>query len=523
MLTLQGVQSPIQGRRADLTAGMVVFLVALPLCLGIALASGAPLFSGVIAGIVGGLVVGALSGSSVSVSGPAAGLAVIVAAAIPEAGGFSAFLAAVVIAGALQLLMGVLRLGVIGEYVPNSVIKGMLAGIGIVIVLKQIPHALGRDKDFEGDLSFLEGQENTLTDIVTALLSATGGAVIISAVCLAILLLWERPELKRIRPLAAIPGPLMVVALGIGMNELFRWLIPSWALVDAEHMVRLPVADSVRTFFGQFIFPDAQAFARRQVWIAGATIAVVGSIETLLSLEAADKLDPYKRLSPPNRELFAQGIGNIISGLLGGLPVTSVVVRTSANVYAGAQTKLATIVHGALLLLAALAVPGLLNRTPLACLAAILIIIGYRLARVRLFASMWRAGIDQFLPFIVTVLAIIFADLLKGVMIGMIVGFVFVFRAYHRQSVVMVSQDNHFLIRLNKDMTFMNKSSIKSALRSLPDNAVVFLDGTKALYVDRDIVEVIEEFRKSCRFRNITLETKNFARHTPVISASDGH
>jgi MFS superfamily sulfate permease-like transporter len=496
--------------RADLAAGLVVFLVALPLCLGIALASGAPLFAGVIAGIVGGTVVAVLSGSPISVSGPAAGLAVIVANAIQQLGSYPVFLAAVVIAGAIQILLGLMRLGLIGDYVPSSVIKGMLAGIGTVIVLKQIPHALGRDVDYEGDFSFFEqAGANTLTDIATALASASAAAVIISGLSLAVLLIWERPELRRIRPLAALPGPLVVVILGITLNEAFRFFAPEFALTAEEHLVRLPVSSGLVGFVAQFTSPDWTAFARPEVYMVAVTLAIVASIESLLSIEAADKLDPYKRITPTNRELIAQGIGNSVSGLIGGLPLTSVVVRTSANVYAGAKTKASSFTHGVLLLVAALTIPAWLNKTPLACLAAILLLIGYKLARPQLFRSMWRAGLDQFLPFVVTVTAIVFTDLLKGVLIGFAVGLFFVIRANHREPFTVVHKDGNYLVRFNKDVTFVNKSSLKNILRKIPDASHVVIDASRSLYIDKDIYEVLEEFRQLAYFRNIDLELKD--------------
>lgn len=496
--------------RSDISSGLVVFLVALPLCLGIALASGAPLFSGVIAGIVGGTVVALASGSAVSVSGPAAGLAVIVYAAIQQLGSYPVFLAAVVAAGAMQIALGLLRLGVIGDYVPNSVIKGMLAGIGAVIVLKQIPHALGRDVDYEGDFAFFEkAGNNTLSDIVSAIASASPAAVIISASSLAVLLLWERSGLRRIRHLAAIPGPLVVVILGIALNEMFRVLRPAWALTEDEHLVRLPIVSNLRDFIGQFTFPDWTAFARPEIYGIAGTIAVVASIESLLSIEAADKLDPFKRITPTNRELVAQGIGNSLSGMIGGIPLTSVVVRTSANVYAGAKTKFSSLTHGILLLIAAMTIPAWLNRTPLACLAAILLLIGYKLASPALFRKMWLAGLDQFLPFVVTVTAIVFTDLLKGVLIGFAVGLFFVIRANHREPFTIVSQGNDYLIRFNKDVTFVNKSALKNMLRNIPDSSHVVVDASKSLYIDKDIYEVLEEFRQLAYFRGIDLELKD--------------
>ena len=451
-----------------------------------------------------------LSGSAVSVSGPAAGLAVIVAGAIQSLGSFRVFLAAVVLSGAVQMFFGVLKLGVVANYVPTSVIKGMLAAIGIVIVLKQIPHALGRDKDYEGDFAFLEGKENTLTDIVEAVLSFSGAAVVIALVCIAILLLWEQPFVKKIALLGWIPGPLVAVVAGTALNEAFRLWFPGFELSDPEHMVRLPVSANLGEFFNQFTSPDWSAFANQNVWIFAATIAIVGSLESLLSLEAADKLDPLKRISPPNRELFAQGFGNLLSGLIGGLPITSVVVRTSANIYAGGRTRWSSLTHGLLLLTAAMVVPGLLNRTPLACLAAILIMISYKLAKVDLFRNMWNLGYTQFLPFVVTVLAIVFTDLLKGVLIGLAFGLFFVIRANHHRAITVVSQDNAYLLRFNKDLTFVNKAELKEALRSIPANSTVIVDGTRALYIDHDIRDAVDEFRQACYFRNVTLELKNF-------------
>ena len=493
----------------DGPAGVVVFLVALPLCLGIALASGAPLFAGIIAGAVGGILVSVLSGSQVSVSGPAAGLTVIVATAIADLGSYQTFLAAVVLAGAMQFLFGVARLGLIADYVPNSVIKGMLAAIGLVIVLKQIPHALGRDTDFEGDFAFFEkGQSNTFTDLAEAVFSMHPSAVAISLVSLLLLVFWDRLVAKTSRLLQSIPGPLMVVVFGILANMALGIFWPERQIREAEHIVSLPVATSVQAFFAQFVRPDFGALANPKVWMVAATLALVGSLETLLSLEAADRLDPFKRISPPNRELRAQGIGNLVSGLLGGLPITSVVVRTSANVYAGARTWMSSFLHGLLLLGATLLIPTVLNLTPLCCLAAILIAIGYKLTAPKLYVEMYRAGWDQFLPFVVTVVAIVATDLLKGVVIGLVVGIFFVIRMNHHDAITMVNEGNHFLLRFNKDASFVNKSELRTKLRSLPDNSHVILDGTRAMFIDRDIHEVIEDFRKLAPYKNVTLEVK---------------
>jgi MFS superfamily sulfate permease-like transporter len=495
----------------DGPAGTVVFLVALPLCLGIALASGAPLFAGVIAGFIGGIVVSVLSGSQVSVSGPAAGLAVIVATAIQTLGSYQAFLVAVVLAGAIQFLLGMIRAGVIADYVPNSVIKGMLAAIGVVIILKQIPHALGRDKNFEGDETFLaRAGDNSLTDIAHSVMSASPGAICIALVSLLVLIYWDQFAAKIGKVVQLIPGPLVVVLLGIGLNLAFGYIAPEWKLTSPEHLVSLPVADSISTFFGQFMLPDFTVLGNRQVWTVAVTIAIVGSLETLLSLEAADRLDPYHRISPPNRELRAQGVGNLISGLIGGLPITSVVVRTSANVYAGARTWTSAFIHGLLLLGSTLLIPNLLNLTPLACLASILIVVGYKLTKPALYKQMRSLGLGQFLPFLVTVVAIVFTDLLIGVLVGMTVGLFFVIRANHHESITVVTQDNYYLMRFNKDASFVNKNEFRTKLRAIPDNSHVILDGTKALYIDRDIFEAAEDFQKLAPYKNITIEFKHF-------------
>jgi len=496
--------------RRDGPAGTVVFLVALPLCLGIALASGAPLFSGIIAGAVGGIVVSVLSGSQLSVSGPAAGLAVIVASAIQDLGSYQTFLCAVVLAGILQFLLGVVRLGVIADYVPNSVIKGMLAAIGLVIILKQIPHALGRDKDFEGNLSFLQrGESNTLTDIVEGVMSAQPGAMLIAAASLGILLGWDllAPRLGRFFQL--VPAPLLAVVAGIAINQALGAVYPSWKLVEPEHMVTLPAARSLSEYLGQFTTPDFSAWSSQKVLFTAVTLAIVASLESLLSLEASDRLDPYKRISPPNRELRAQGIGNVISGLLGGLPITSVVVRTSANVYAGAVTWMSSFIHGVLLLGSTLLIPDLLNLTPLSCLAAILIVIGYKLTKPAIYREMYRLGLSQFLPFLVTVVAIVFTDLLKGVLIGLACGIFFVIKTNHHDAFTIVSQDNDYLMRFNKDASFVNKHELRTRLRMIPEGAHLVIDGRRALFIDHDVREAIEDFKKLAPYRNITLECKN--------------
>ena len=502
----------INNLKYDVPAGLVVFLVALPLCLGIALASGAPLFSGVIAGIVGGLVISFLSGSEVSVSGPAAGLTVIVAGAIQSLGSFEVFLAAVALSGLIQIALGYLRAGVIGDYVPSCVIKGMLAAIGVVIILKQIPHALGYDANYEGDFDFFKaGENNTLTEIIRAVITFSPAAVAISAVSLAVLILWERPAVKGNKILKLVPGALVVVALGILMNEGFRAFAPHLALRGEDgHLVSLPVAEGLGGFFRQFTFPDWGALANKQVYVAALTIAVIGSIESLLSVEAGDKLDRFRRISSTNRELKAQGVGNLISGLIGGLPVTAVIVRTSANVYAGSRTRFSSFVHGALLFSSVLLIPQALNRLPLASLAVVLFVVGYKLTRVELYRAMYRTGVDQFLPFMTTVAAIVFTDLLTGILIGMVVGILFIIKTNHHSAITVVNQDDYYLMRFNKDVSFVNKSALKGMLAAIPSGATLIIDGTKAIFIDKDIYDVVADFEKSARHRGIKIEFKNF-------------
>lgn len=506
-ITIPGLTSA--GR--DIPAGIVVFLVALPLCLGIALASGAPLFSGVIAGVVGGLVVSLLSGSELSVSGPAAGLAVIVASAIASLGSFEVFTVAVVLSGLIQIVFGILRAGMIGDYIPNGVIKGMLAAIGIVIVLKQIPHALGYDTDYLGDEAFNQpDQLNTFTSVIEAFSHPSSAAIAISVVSLLVLLLWERPFMKRMTWTGIIPAPLIVVIAGVFMNEAFGIWRPEWQLRSAEHLVTLPVANSPAEFFGMFSMPDFGNIRNTEVWIVAVTIALIGSVETLLCIEATDKLDPEKRISDTNRELRAQGVGNAISGLLGGLPITSVIVRSSANVYAGARTRLSSFIHGAIMIVAVAFLASTLNLIPLAALASILLVVGYKLSSRKIIMEMWARGASEFIPFIITVVAIVFTDLLTGIGIGLLAGVFFVIRSNHHAAITVVRDEDNVLMRFSKDMSFVNKAALKRALRRIPDNAFVIVDGTNSLYVDGDIYETLREFETAASFRGIRLEYHNF-------------
>jgi MFS superfamily sulfate permease-like transporter len=495
--------------KRDGPAGMVTFLVALPLCLGIALGSGAPLFSGIIAGIFGGMVVSLLSGSQVSVSGPAAGLAVIVFTAIKGIGSYRGFLLAVVLSGLLQLIFGILKIGMVADYVPNSVIKGMLAGIGLMIVLKQIPHALGRDNDYMGDFSFFEvGGNKTISDIAAAVASAAPGAFTIAAASLALLIGWEYLA-KKSRAFQLVPGPLGAVALGIGLNQLFGKFAPT-LLVSAEHMVDLPVPANAAEFIRQFSVPDFSGIGSKTVWIAAVTIAVVGSLETLLSLEAADRLDPYKRISSSSQELRAQGIGNMVSGLIGGLPITSVVVRTAASVNAGAQTRMSAFIHGVLLLGSVILIPGVLRLTPLASLAIILIVVGSKLTKPSLYRAVFSQGWEQFIPFVVTVIAVVFLDLLNGVLLGLFCSLFFVIRKNHHEAITVVNDGLNYLFQFTKDASFVNKHEFRRKLRELPNDSHLLIDGKRALFIDQDIMEILEDFRQLAPYKNIQVELKQW-------------
>ncbi|MEQ1884636.1 MAG: SulP family inorganic anion transporter [Bryobacteraceae bacterium] len=494
----------------DGPAGLVVFLVALPLCLGIALASGAPLLSGILSGVIGGLVVSWLSGSPVAVSGPAPGLAVTAAAIIQQLG-FEAFLAAVVLAGVLQILFGVFRLGSIGNYVPNPVLRGMLAAIGLVMILKQIPHALGRDDDYDGDLSFLEARgSNTFTDIAVGILDPHMGAVLLSAICLLLLVFWTRSANKGVRWMQLIPGPLVVVLFGIAWNQVYRVAVPTLLINNPAHLVNLPTLNSLAGYLGAFRFPNFAALTTGAVWMAAVTLSVIASLESLLTIEAADKLDPFRRISPLRRELIAQGIGNILCGLIGAIPLTAVVVRTTANIYAGARTRMSSFVHGWYLLGATLLIPGFLNLVPLACLAVVLISVAYQLTKPEIYLGEYRKGLDQFVPFVVTVAAVLFTDLMQGVLVGLVCGLFFVIRANHRTAITVANIDNNYLLRLNKDASFVNKSEFRSKLRHIPEGSNVIIDGTKALFIDHDIYEAAEDFKKLAQHKGITVEFKNF-------------
>jgi MFS superfamily sulfate permease-like transporter len=493
----------------------VVFLVALPLCLGIAVASGASPFAGIITGIIGGIVVGYLSNSNVSVAGPAAGLIAIVLAAITTLG-FGNFLLAVVLAGVFQLVLGFAKAGTISSYFPSGVIEGMLTAIGIIIIKKELPHAIGYDKEHEGDFFSYEltdvADKGFFGEIIHSLNFAHTGAIIITIISIGILVAFNKVSfLKKIK---VLPGALVVVIAGIVINEVFKATSPSLQIAG-EHLVQLPTASTASEFFGQFTFPDFSGFTNPAVWITAATIAAVASIETLLCLEAADKMDPMKRYSSANTELKAQGVGNILAGLIGGLPMTSVIVRTTANINAGAKTKIAAIVHGALLLMAVILIPALMNRMPMACLAAILIMIGLKLASPKVFIHMWKAGKYQFIPFIVTVVAVVATDLLKGVGIGLMVSIFFILKGNMKLAYFFKKEEHHegetIHIDLAQEVSFLNKAAVKQTLAHLPANSKVIIDAAGTVYIDYDVLELIRDFLNyGSKDKNISVTLRNF-------------
>lgn len=485
--------------KSDFASGLVVFLVALPLCLGIALASGAPLFSGIISGVIGGIVVGFLSKSHVSVSGPAAGLTAIILTAISDLGAYEVFLTSVIIAGLLQLLLGFLKAGSISNYFPTNVIEGMLAGIGIIIFLKQIPHAVGYDKVVEGDTGFFEKDgSNMFETIIDSFNYINYGSIIITIVALTILIGWDKIEfLKKIK---LVPAALIAVFSGVIINEIFI-RTGSSLQVSADHLVTLPVPSSIEEFKAMFVLPDfsVSTLSNSKVWIVGVTIAIVASIETLLCIEASDRMDHQKRYTNTNVELKAQGIGNLLSGLIGGLPMTSVVVRSSANVNAGAKTKMSSIIHGLLLMISVLSIAPFLNKIPLATLAAILLLIGFKLAKPSLFKHFLEKGKYQYLPFLATVLAVVFLDLLKGVALGMIISIFFVLRGNFKRAYSFRKEQYHdgdvINIDLAQEVSFLNKAAIKNTLKNIPENSTVVINASDTVYIAHDVLDLIEEFK----------------------------
>ncbi len=496
---------------ADLSASIVVFLVALPLCLGIALGSGAPMFAGIIGGIIGGIVIGSLSGSSLSVSGPAAGLTVVVATAIVRLPAYEAFLLAVVLSGIFQVILGFVKAGIIGDYIPSSVIKGMLAAIGLILILKQIPHLIGYDADFSGDNSFEQSDnENTFSEIFNSIARSAPLAIIIGVVSLLIQVLWDKVLVKKGRLFVLIPAPLVVVFSGVLINWYFTSAGHPWALKSSQ-LVAIPTANNLPEFVSFFTFPSVDFLLNKAVWTSAITIALVASLETLLNIEASDEMDPYKRVTPTNRELKAQGIGNIFSGLVGGLPLTSVIVRTSANITAGAKSKTSAVLHGIFLLASVALIPRLLNLIPLSALAGVLIYIGFKLAKPSIFKGFYKKGFDQFLPFVITIVAILFTDLLTGIIIGIGTGLFFAFRSNFKAAVFVVNDDNKYLFRLRKDVSFLNKPILKRNLEKVPKDSHVMIDALRADFIDRDIIEVINDFMKHAHLKNIRVEIKRSA------------
>lgn len=510
--------------KSDFASGLVVFLVALPLCLGIALASGAPPLSGIIAGIIGGVVVGFLSKSHLSVSGPAAGLTAIVLTAITDLGAFNIFLTAVLIAGILQLILGFIKAGSISNYFPTNVIEGMLAGIGIIIILKQIPHAIGYDADFEGDQSFVQADgNNTFSAIVGALDYIQIGSVIITLISLAILISWDK--LSFLKRLKLVPGALVAVIVGILLNEFFIASGSSLA-ISKEHLVSLPMPSSLDDFKNIIVLPDFTGFANTKVWIVGATIAIVASIETLLCIEAADRMDAQKRYTDTNVELKAQGVGNMLSALLGGLPMTSVVVRTSANNNAGAKSKMSAIIHGILLLISVLSIPFLLNKIPLATLAAVLLMVGYKLAKPSIIMHFWHKGKYQFVPFIATLLAVVFLDLLKGVALGILISIIFILRGNLKRAYRFRKEkfEDGDVIRIDlaQEVSFLNKAAIKTTLAEIPENSKVVINASDTVYIAHDVLDLIQEFATiRAAEENIKVKLKGFKKAYELDDIND--
>ena len=510
--------------KSDFASGLVVFLVALPLCLGIALASGAPLFSGIISGIIGGIVVGYLSQSHISVSGPAAGLTAIVLSAITDLGSFNAFLLAVLIAGLIQLALGFIKAGSISNFFPTNVIEGMLAGIGVIIILKQIPHAFGYDPDFEGDLSFLQFDgQNTFSELFSIINHVQLGSIIIALVSIGILILWNKIEfLKKIK---LVPPALVAVLVSILLNEFFIQSGSSLAIIK-EHLVSLPVPTTLEEFKNIIVTPDFSSISNSKVWIVAITIAIVASIETLLCVEAADRMDVQKRYTDTNVELKAQGIGNVISALLGGLPMTSVVVRTTANNTAGAKSKMSTIIHGVLLLVSVMAIPSILNKIPLATLAAVLLLVGYKLANPKTIKHFWEKGKYQFIPFIATFGAVVFTDLLKGVALGMVISFIFVLKGNMKRAYNFRKEEYHdgdvIHIDLSQEVSFLNKAAIKSTLASVPENSKVIINASDTVYISHDVLDLIKEFKKiRAKEENINVKLVGFKKAYDLVNTGE--
>jgi MFS superfamily sulfate permease-like transporter len=490
--------------KSDFSASIVVFFIALPLCLGISLASGAPLVAGIIAGICGGIIVGYLSGSHTSVSGPAAGLTVIVLTAIQQLGSFEVFLTALFIAGIIQLILGLIGAGIIGNFVPSSVIKGMLAAIGIILIFKQLPHAVGYDVDFEGDESFIQiDHQNTFSELLHLFDRITPTAILVSFVTFLVLYFGDKEQFKKMMLFKLLPVSLVAVLIGTATSIITGLLFPAIAL-ENEHLVQIPNILSKDNFNS----PDFTQILNISVILIAFKIAIVASLETLLSIEATDKLDPQKRFTPTSKELIAQGAGNTISALIGGLPITAVIVRSSANIVAGGKTKMSAILHGVLLLVCVLILTKVLNQIPLSSLAVLLVFVGYKLTKPVLYKQLYKNGFDQFIPFIITVIAIVFTDLLTGVAIGLLSSIYFIVKNSYKRSVSVTIDKNNYLIRLKGNVSFLNKAVLRTYLEQMPNESFVIIDGTAALFIDNDIIEILDEFILMAQFKNITIDKK---------------
>ena len=500
----------LQNLKCDIPAGIAIFFIAIPLSLGIALASGAPLFSGLIASIIGGIVVAPLSRSALGISGAAAGLVIMMLTDI-EKFGFTAFLCVVILAGVFQILMGLAKMGSIAHYFPSSVIKGMLSGIGIIIFLKQIPHAVGYDRDYEGDLEFFQSDNySSFSELSHMMEFISPTAIFIAFISLVILILWEQPKLKSSNFFQVLHGALITIVVGVWINEFFQIFNPDLALKES-HLVNLPVSTNIGDLLQQMHSPDFSQFLNPEIYISALFLALLASVETLLSVEAVDRLDIYKRVTPPSRELIAQGIGNIVSGLLGGLPLTQVIIRSSINIQSGAKTKAAGFISGSLLLLTVVFIPEWLNKIPLASLASVLLVVGYKLTRPKTFKKMYRSGMYHFIPFIVTIFGLIFTNLVFGVLIGMSAALLSIVlenyktAQYFRETHI----GNKIIFRLSEHVSFLNKATLKQTLDQLSANSEVVIDATRSKYIDYDVFEVIRDFKKEAPLKNIQLTLQN--------------
>ncbi len=507
--------SPLKNLRADVPAAVVVALVAMPLCLGVALASGAPLISGLIAGVVGGLLVPLFSRSHLAVSGPTPAIVATVLVAMQVLPSFSAFLLAVVIAGGIQIVLGIVRAGVVAYFFPSAVIQGILSAIGIIIILKQFPYAIGFDLGEFGGQDFISAHgENTFSGVIAALAHLEWGALLISVLTLSILITWDKVAV--LRKQTWLSGPLMAVVFGTLLNALLLYAVPELAVSD-QNLVNLPIIHSFADLRGMLQMPDWGMIGSKSVWVTAVALTFIASLESLLSIEAADKLDTYKRRTPLDRELLGQGIANIASGLIGGLPVAAVIVRSTANVAAGARTKASAFLHGLFLLFAVLFLATLMNRIPLAALASILIFVGFKLAHPSIFKRMFRLDKSQYLPFVITIVAILLSSLITGVVVGLLAGVFFVLKANYHSAIEIGREGSAYKIALNREVTFVNKARLSHILERLPKGAEIILDGEHVGFIDHDVLEVIRDFERSAPLRGIRLREQGF--DTPVLRA----